>query len=127
MSADFVVRGRDLGLPFPGRTGLNNAITEVEGVAVGFTTLVEGEGQLVTGKGPVRTGVTAILPRGPELALNPVWAGYHALNGNGEMTGTHWISDAGYFTGPVVLTNTHSVGIAHSAATRSRACPRARS
>ena len=118
MSADFVVRGRDLGLPFPGRTGFNNAITDVEGVAVGYTTLVEGEGQLVTGKGPVRTGVTAILPRGPELALNPVWAGYHALNGNGEMTGTHWIRDAGYFTGPVVLTNTHSVGIAHSASTR---------
>jgi D-aminopeptidase len=102
-------RARDLGLPFPGRTGSNNAITDIPGVLVGYRTLISER---------VRTGVTAVLPRGFVPELRPVWAGYHALNGNGEMTGTHWIGDAGYFCGPICLTNTHSVGIAHHAAVK---------
>ena len=110
-------RARDYGLDFPGRTGESNAITDVPGVLVGMTTLVLGEGALIRGKGPVRTGVTAILPRGFD-ASNPVWAGISALNGNGEMTGSHWIADGGYFQGPICLTNTHSVGMAHHAAVR---------
>jgi len=108
-------RGRELGLPFPGTPGPLNAITDVSGVKVGYSTIIKGEGEVVTGKGPVRTGVTAILPRGHSQSPTPVWAGFHALNGNGEMTGTHWIHDAGYFQGPMVITNTHSVGIAHHA------------
>ena len=113
------LRGRELGLPFPGRVGPNNAITDVPGVEVGYTTLIRGKGPLVEGEGPVRTGVSAILPRGSgDTALVPVWAGYHSLNGNGEMTGTHWITDAGRFAGPIVLTNTHSVGVAHHATIR---------
>ncbi len=112
------LRGRDLGLPFPGETGLHNAITDVPGVEVGFTTRIEGEGPLVVGKGPVRTGVTAILPLGRHSTPEPVWAGMYALNGNGEMTGTHWIRDGGYLVGPVCITNTHSVGIVHHAVTR---------
>ena len=111
-------RGRDIGLPFPGEAGPYNAITDVPGVEVGFCTRIEGEGELVQGKGPVRTGVTAILPLGRAPEAQPVWAGMYALNGNGEMTGTHWIHDGGYFVGPVCITNTHSVGIVHHAATR---------
>jgi D-aminopeptidase len=111
-------RAREAGLPLPGRPGALNAITDVPGVEVGFTTLIEGDGPLVPGSGPVRTGVTAILPRGHRREPVPVWAGLHALNGNGEMTGSHWIADAGHFYGPVILTNTHSVGIAHHAAVR---------
>ena len=111
-------RGRGLGLPFPGETGRHNAITDVSGVEVGFTTRIEGEGPLVVGRGPVRTGVTAILPLGRQSRPEPVWAGMYALNGNGEMTGTHWIRDGGYLVGPVCITNTHSVGIVHHAATR---------
>lgn len=111
-------RGRDLGLPFPGETGALNAITDVPGVEVGFTTRIEGDGPLVPGEGPVRTGVTAILPLGRLAEPQPVWAGMYALNGNGEMTGTHWIRDGGYFVGPVCITNTHSVGMVHHAATR---------
>lgn len=111
-------RGRELGLPFPGRTGRFNAITDVPGVEVGFRTRIEGTGDLVQGKGPVRTGVTAILPLGRRPDPEPVWAGMHALNGNGEMTGSHWVRDGGYFTGPVCITNTHSVGVVHHAATR---------
>ncbi len=110
-------RARDLGLDFPGLTGANNAITDVPGVLVGFTTILDGDGPLVPGKGPVRTGVTAILPRGRAAEPRPVWAGFFALNGNGEMTGTHWINDAGYFVGPICITNTHAVGVAHHAAT----------
>lgn len=106
-------RARDLGLPFPGQTGLNNAITDVPGVEVGYSTIIEGDGPLIVGKGPVRTGVTAILPRGKKTKMSPVWAGQYSLNGNGEMTGTHWIKDGGYFTSPIIITNTHSVGIAH--------------
>ena len=108
-------RGRDLGLPFRGVTGSNNAITDVPGVGVGYATLVSGG----PGAGPqIRTGVTAICPRLGDTEPNPVWAGFHALNGNGEMTGTHWIEDGGYFIGPICITNTHSVGIVHHAAVR---------
>lgn len=112
------LRGRELGLPFPGETGPYNAITDVPGVAVGYCTRIEGEGPLVQGKGPVRSGVTAILPLGHKATPEPVWAGTYALNGNGEMTGTHWIHDGGYFVGPICLTNSHSVGIVHHAVTR---------
>ncbi|TDQ83164.1 L-aminopeptidase DmpA [Dongia mobilis] len=104
-------RARDLGLPFPGRPGAHNAITDIPGVKVGMTTINQPDG-------PVRSGVTAIVPRGDAPDLMPVWAGFHALNGNGEMTGTHWINDAGYFCGPICITNTHSVGITHHAAVR---------
>ncbi len=104
-------RARDLGLPFPGEPGPLNAITDVPGVHVGFTTLTD------PARG-IRTGVTAIVPRGGQTEPRPVWAGQYALNGNGEMTGTHWINDAGYFTGPVCITNTHSVGMVHHGATR---------
>jgi D-aminopeptidase len=103
-------RARDLGLPFPGTPGPLNAITDVPGVAVGFCTLTDPDKKM-------RTGVTAILPR-PSTDPQPVWAGQYALNGNGEMTGTHWINDAGYFLGPVLITNTHGVGAAHMGATR---------
>ena len=112
------LRGRELGLPFPGEAGTNNAITDVPGVQVGFCTRIEGEGPLVQGKGPVRTGVTAILPLGRKTHPEPVWAGMYALNGNGEMTGTHWIHDGGYFVGPICITNTHSVGMVHHAAVK---------
>ena len=111
-------RGRELGLPFPGQTGVDNAITDVPGVEVGFCTRLEGDGPLVHGKGPVRSGVTAVLPLGRLPEPQPVWAGMYALNGNGEMTGTHWIHDGGYFVGPVCITNTHSVGIVHHAAVK---------
>lgn len=111
-------RAREAGLPFGGRTGAHNAITDVAGVEVGHVTLVHGDGPLVTGSGPVRTGVTVVLPRGRSQALAPLRAGVHALNGNGEMTGTHWIEEAGIFRGPIALTNTHAVGIAHHALVR---------
>ncbi|HXV23689.1 MAG TPA: P1 family peptidase [Alphaproteobacteria bacterium] len=112
------LRARDLGLPFSGIPGPFNAVTDVPGVLVGATTIVEGDGPLVAGRGPVRTGVTAILPSGREGELVPVWAGFHSFNGNGEMTGTHWIDDAGYLVGPICITNTHSVGMVHHAATK---------
>ncbi|QFG36607.1 L-aminopeptidase DmpA [Paracoccus pantotrophus] len=112
------LRGRQLGLPFPGQTGQWNAITDVPGVKVGYTTIIEGDGPLRVGEGPIRTGVTAILPRGHLAEIRPVWAGIHALNGNGEMTGSHWIRHAGHFSGPICLTNTHGIGVAHSAATK---------
>ena len=108
------LRGRALGLPFPGETGPHNAITDVPGVLVGYTTL---DGVAPSGL-PIKTGVTAILPRGHLREPQPVWAGVHRFNGNGEMTGTHWIEDGGYFIGPVCITNTHSVGIVHHAAVR---------
>jgi D-aminopeptidase len=109
-------RARDLGIRFDGTPGNWNALTDVAGIEVGYTTLRQGEGELVVGQGPICTGVTAILPRGKATQPRPVWAGQYDLNGNGEMTGTHWIRDAGYFLGPLCLTNTHSVGIAHHAA-----------
>ncbi|KAK3584115.1 hypothetical protein CHS0354_035191 [Potamilus streckersoni] len=100
-------RARDLGLPFNGKTGKYNAITDVRGVEVGFITLTDP-------KKDMRTGVTAVLPRGKEIKIpRPVWAGHFALNGNGEMTGTHWVDDAGYFIGPVCITNTHAIGAVH--------------
>lgn len=111
-----VVRARDLGVPFEGRAGRFNAITDVPGVEVGFTTLIEGEGKLEVGKGPVRTGVTAILPRGHGSLDDPVYAGVFSLNGNGEMTGTAWIEESGFLEGPVLITNTHSVGVVRDAA-----------
>ena len=111
-------RGRGLGLPFPGEPGPDNAITDVAGVAVGYTTLIEGAGALRPGKGPVRTGVTAILPRTPWRPDASVCAGVFTLNGNGEMTGTHWINESGTFASPVAITNTHSLGIAHHATVR---------
>jgi len=110
-------RARDLGLDFPGEPGPKNALTDVPGVLVGHTTLID-DSKDGYGVGPVRTGVTAILPRGRESVPRPVWAGQFSLNGNGEMTGTHWIHDAGYLIGPICITNTHSVGMVHHAATR---------
>jgi D-aminopeptidase len=109
------VRARDLGVPFDGVPGALNAITDVAGVEVGYTTMISGEGKLVVGKGPVRTGVTAIIPRGHDSLNDPVYAGVFSLNGNGEMTGTHWIEESGFLEGPVVITNTHSVGVARDA------------
>jgi L-aminopeptidase/D-esterase-like protein len=104
-------RARDLGLPLPGTPGPFNAITDVPGVEVGFTTLTDpAQG--------IRTGVTAILPRGHGSDPRPVRVGHYALNGNGEMTGTHWIDDAGTYLGPILITNTHAVGACHTAATR---------
>src|SRR5215469_10784735 len=102
-------RARDLGVPFNGNPGRLNAITDVPGVEVGATTLIRGEGKLKVGEGPVRTGVTVILPRGRSNA-DPVYAGWFSLNGNGEMTGTTWVEESGFLDGPVALTNTHSVG-----------------
>ena len=110
-----IVRARDLGISFDGTPGKFNAITDVPGVEVGYTTLISGEGKLERGKGPVRTGVTAILPRGLSEMNDSVFAGYFSLNGNGEMTGTAWVEESGFLEGPIVLTNTHSVGVARDA------------
>ena len=109
MEAQSKPRARDLGVPFEGTTGKFNAITDVAGVEVGYTTLISGEG-----KAAIRTGVTAIFPLGKDYA-QPVFAGWHTLNGNGEMTGTTWIEESGAFGGPVVITNTHSVGVVRDA------------
>ncbi len=109
------VRARDLGVPFEGTPGPLNAITDVAGVTVGMTTLISGEGKLVVGKGPIRTGVTAILPRGKDSMNNPVFAGWFSQNGNGEMTGTTWVEESGFLEGPVMITNTHSVGVVRDA------------
>ncbi|HEX4320882.1 MAG TPA: P1 family peptidase [Acidobacteriaceae bacterium] len=108
------VRARQLGVPFDGRPGPLNAITDVLGVEVGFTTLISGDGLLKVGEGPVRTGVTEILPRGKQ-SLDPVYAGWFSLNGNGEMTGTTWVEESGLLAGPVAITNTHSVGTVRDA------------
>jgi D-aminopeptidase len=107
-------RSRDLGVPFDGAPGRLNAITDVAGVAVGHATVIAGKGPLVPGKGPVRTGVTAILPRGKNG--KPVFAAWFSLNGNGEMTGTTWVDESGFLEGPVLITNTHSVGVVRDAA-----------
>jgi D-aminopeptidase len=107
-------RARDLGVPFDGTPGPLNAITDVSGVEVGHCTLISGKGKLKPGKGPVRTGVTAILPRGRKNAA-PVFAGCFSLNGNGEMTGTTWVEESGLLSGPVMVTNTHSVGVVRDA------------
>ena len=107
-------RARDLGVPFDGTPGPNNAITDVKGVEVGHTTLISGDGKLVVGQGPVRTGVTAIHPRGKN-SNDAVFAAWFTLNGNGEMTGTTWVDDSGFLNGPVMITNTHSVGVVRDA------------
>jgi D-aminopeptidase len=104
------VRARDLGVPFDGTPGPFNAITDVPGVEVGFATLIHGDGPLKVGEGPVRTGVTAILPRGSR-DTHPTYAGWFSLNGNGEMTGTAWVEESGLLEGPIGITNTHSVGV----------------
>jgi D-aminopeptidase len=104
-------RARDLGVPFDGTPGPLNAITDIAGVTVGHTTLISGDGKLQIGKGPVRTGVTAILPRGQQSMSNPVFAAWFTENGNGEMTGTTWVEESGFLEGPVMITNTHSVGV----------------
>ena len=108
-------RARDLGIPFDGTPGPLNAITDVHGVLVGHTTLISGEGKLEIGKGPVRTGVTAVLPRGKNSMMDPVFAASFAQNGNGEMTGTMWVEESGFLEGPVMITNTHSVGVVRDA------------
>ncbi len=106
-------RARDLGIYFEGNPGSLNAITDVAGVSVGHTTIIEGSGALEVGEGPVRTGVTVVFPR--EDATDPVFAGWFSLNGNGEMTGTTWVEESGFLEGPVAITNTHSVGVVHDA------------
>ncbi len=107
-------RARDLGVPFDGTRGTNNAITDVKGVEVGHTTLISGSGKLKVGEGPVRTGVTAIHPRGKD-ANDSVFGAWFTLNGNGEMTGTTWLEDSGFLNGPIMITNTHSVGVVRDA------------
>ena len=107
-------RARDLGIPFDGTPGPFNAITDVKGVEVGYKTLISGEGKLVIGKGPVRTGVTAILPRG-KRGKQSVFAGFFSGNGNGDMTGTHWIEESGVLETPILITNTNSVGVVRDA------------
>ena len=107
-------RARDLGVPFEGTPGPLNAVTDVKGVEVGHATLIAGEGKLRVGTGPVRTGVTAVLPRGKDT-YDPVFAGWFSLNGNGEMTGTTWVEESGFLEGPVLLTNTSSVGAVRDA------------
>ncbi len=106
-------RARDIGIPFNGITGKFNAITDVKGVEVGYSTIISGQGKNIRGKGPVRTGVTAILPRGRNN--NPVFANWYTLNGNGEMTGTTWITESGFLETPIMITNTNSVGVVRDA------------
>jgi D-aminopeptidase len=108
------LRARDLGVPFEGTPGLLNAIADVKGVEVGYRTLISGDGKLVVGTGPVRTGVTAVFPRGKN-SVDPVFAGWFTENGNGEMTGTTWVEESGFLYGPVMITNTHSVGVVRDA------------
>ena len=107
------IRARELGIPLDGTPGDLNAITDVSGVEVGQVTLISGDGKLIVGKGPVRTGVTAIFPRGKKY--DPVFAGWYTLNGNGEMTGTTWVEESGFLEGPIMITNTHSVGVVRDA------------
>jgi D-aminopeptidase len=108
-------RARDLGVPFEGSPGPLNAITDVAGVEVGYTTLISGDGALQRGRGPIRTGVTAILPRG-KAKPDPVFGGWFTLNAAGEMTGTTWLEERGFLEGPILITNTHSVGVVRDAA-----------
>src|SRR2546421_8223629 len=114
LAAEPKPRARDLGVPFDGKPGPLNAITDVKGVEVGHTTLISGNGPLKVGVGPVRTGVTAVLPRGKD-SKDQVFGGWFTLNGNGEMTGTHWLEESGFLDGPVLITNTHSVGVVRDA------------
>jgi L-aminopeptidase/D-esterase-like protein len=108
-------RARALAIPLEGVPGPFNAITDVAGIEVGYCTLIRGEGSLSVGHGPVRTGVTAILPRGHEGLTTPVFAGCHVLNGTGELTGTLWVEEVGRCDGPITLTNTYSCGTARDA------------
>jgi len=108
-------RARDLGVPFDGTPGVLNAITDVAGVAVGHATIIAGDGALQVGAGPVRTGVTAVLPRGGDTLAKPSFAGWYSQNGNGEMTGTTWLEESGFLEGPIMITNTHSVGVVRDA------------
>jgi D-aminopeptidase len=111
-----MVRARDLGIVIgQGRPGPLDAITDVPGVRVGHTTLIRGDGRLVVGKGPVRTGVTVVVPHDGGVWTEPVFAGGHVLNGNGELTGMAWVADSGLLTGPIAITNTHSVGVVRDA------------
>ena len=103
-------RSRDLGVPFVGTTGEFNAITDVKGVEVGYSTIISGKGENIVGRGPVRTGVTAIFPRGKAKKFSPVFANWYSLNGNGEMTGTTWVTESGFLETPIMITNTNSVG-----------------
>lgn len=108
-------RARDLGIPFEGNPGPYNAITDVSGVEVGHSTIIKGSGKLVRGKGPIRTGVTAIHPRGKK-SIEPVFGSWFTLNASGEMTGTTWLDERGLIDGPILITNTHSVGVVRDAA-----------
>lgn len=108
-------RARDLGIPFSGETGEFNAITDVKGVEVGYSTIISGDGENIVGKGPVRTGVTAIFPRGKAKKFSPVYANWYSLNGNGEMTGTTWVTESGFLETPIMITNTNSVGVVRDA------------
>ncbi|HSM32277.1 MAG TPA: P1 family peptidase [Woeseiaceae bacterium] len=110
-----VTRARDLGIPFSGQTGELNAITDVPGIEIGQVTLIDGEGELVVGRGPVRTGVTVVHPRGKN-STEGVFAGWFTLNASGEMTGTTWLAERGLIEGPIAITNTHSVGVVRDAA-----------
>jgi len=112
-------RARAAGVPLEGTPGQRNAITDVAGVAVGHSTIISGGGKLVVGTGPVRTGVTAVLPRGKDWG-DPVFAAWFSLNGNGEMTGTTWVEESGFLEGPVMITNTHSVGVVRDAVVKRR-------
>jgi D-aminopeptidase len=114
------VRARDLGIVIGrGRPGAANAITDVPHVRVGHTTIIRGEGPLVVGEGPVRTGVTMIVPHDGDVWTEPLFAGCHRLNGNGELTGLEWIRESGHLTGPIGITNTHSVGVVRDGIIRS--------
>ncbi|MCC8379612.1 P1 family peptidase [Xenorhabdus sp. PB30.3] len=112
--ANSETRARNFGIPFSGTTGKYNAITDVNGVTVGYSTMIKGNGKLEVGKGPIRTGVTAILPRGKKFS--PVFSGIFSLNGNGEMTGSQWIQESGFLETPILITNTHSVGVVRDSA-----------
>jgi len=114
LSGQLKPRARNLGVPFEGTPGASNAITDVQGVEIGQTTLISGSGALKVGEGPIRTGVTVILPRGKRSG-DPVFAGWFSLNGNGEMTGTTWVEESGFMEGPMAITNTHSVGVVRDA------------
>jgi L-aminopeptidase/D-esterase-like protein len=108
-------RARDLGIPFIGITGEFNAITDVKGVEVGYSTIIEGNGKNIIGEGPIRTGVTAIFPKGKAKKFSPVYANWYSLNGNGEMTGTTWVTESGFLETPIMITNTNSVGTVRQA------------
>lgn len=108
-------RARDLGVPFEGTPGALNAIIDVKGLEVGHSTIISGSGKNLLGKGPVRTGVTAIFPRGKQNKFSPVYANWYSLNGNGEMTGTTWVTESGFLETPIMITNTNSVGVVRDA------------